>query len=312
MTTTRPPLWNIILAAGDGTRLASLTRRLHGDDRPKQFAVLDGSRSMLECTVERLAHVAPPERTVVVVAEKHLPWARAQTAHLPGIELIAQPRNAGTGPGVLLPLMHVLARDPDAAVVISPSDHHFRRPERFTAKLTYAREAAEVSHAGVCLLAVEAESPSPELGWILPGMSLPLRPGASTIARFIEKPDVLLARALLERGALWNTFVMVGRACAFWELATRHLPHQAFLFSHYAAALERRAGADVLRAIYADMPSADFSHDLLGQARGLAVTAVSGSGWSDWGTPQRLMESLAGTPALDHLQRRLHESSQAA
>lgn len=69
-------LWNIVLAGGDGTRLRPLTRRLHGDDRPKQFAVLRGERSMLQETLFRMSDVVPTDRTVVVVGEGHTALAR--------------------------------------------------------------------------------------------------------------------------------------------------------------------------------------------------------------------------------------------
>ena len=308
------PLWNVILAAGDGTRLASLTRRLHGDDRPKQFAVLSGERSLLQETMTRQSALAPASRTTVVVGARHVRLAEAQLAPFPGAELVAQPCNRGTGPGLLLPLVHVRAQDPDAIVVVSPSDHHFTHPARFLAKVPLAAEAAAASRAGVCLLAVEAESPSPELGWIVPGGRLKECPDACRVVRFIEKPDPLLAQGLYAAGSLWNTFVMVGRARAFWALAERHLAHHVSLFGRYAEArrLGPAAAAETLAALYQDVPTADFSHDVLAEADGLAVMGVSGSGWSDWGTPQRLMESLAGTPAFSDLQRRLNRTRLAA
>jgi mannose-1-phosphate guanylyltransferase len=291
-------IWNVILAAGDGTRLAPLVRRLHGDDRPKQFAVLEGQRSLLQETVRRMSVVS--ERSVVVVAERHLTLARRQLG--PGVELVGQPRNAGTGPGILLPLCRVLRQDPDAMVVISPSDHHFRRPGRFTAAIARAVRASEAAPAGICMLAVEAERPATDLGWIVPGQ--PLTAGGNAVRRFVEKPELAQARALLEGGALWNTFVMVGSAARFWELATRSLPEQVRLMRVYLEAGgpgERQA----LARIYDQLAPADFSRDVLARAVGLAVVAVDRSGWSDWGTPERLFESLRATPHLGALERRL-------
>lgn len=308
------PFWNVILAAGDGTRLASLTRRLHGDDRPKQFAVLSGARSLLQETMERQSALAPAARTTVIVGAQHVTFAEAQLAPFRGAELVVQPRNRGTGPGLLLPLVHVRHQDPEALVVVSPSDHHFTHPGRFLAKVPLAAEAAAASRSGICLLAVEAEAPSPELGWIVPGGRLKGCRDGARIVRFIEKPDPLLAQGLYAAGSLWNTFVMVGRAGAFWDLARRHLPHHVSLFERYAEARLLGAGpaAQTLSALYRELPTADWSRDVLSLAEGLAVTGVSGSGWSDWGTPQRLMESLAGTPAFSDLQRRLNRTRLAA
>jgi mannose-1-phosphate guanylyltransferase len=303
------PYHSIILAAGEGRRLAQLTRRLHGDDRPKQFAVIKGERSLLQETLRRMATVSRPDQMTVIVAAEQAAMAREQLVAHEGLDLVLQPRNRGTGPGVLLPLARVLARAPGASVVITPSDHHFQRPERFLGRLSYARAAAETSPAGVCLLAVDAELASSDLGWVVPGAALPARPGANVIDAFIEKPDAATARRLLGRGALWNTFVMVGRAESLWALAARQLPSQLRLFEGYRAALGTDREEASLQRIYDLLDPADFSADVLAPARGLAVVSVGGCGWSDWGTAERIFASLEGTPDRVALERRLTASA---
>ncbi|MBI1893764.1 MAG: hypothetical protein HYS14_06600, partial [Candidatus Rokubacteria bacterium] len=64
-------LWGIVLAGGEGVRLRPLTRRVYGEERPKQYAALIGSRSLLRQTLDRLAGVIPLERTVVVTLRSH-------------------------------------------------------------------------------------------------------------------------------------------------------------------------------------------------------------------------------------------------
>ena len=301
----RHPPFCIVLAAGDGTRLAPLVRRLHGDERPKQFAVLKGERSLLQDTMNRMTAVAPPARTVVVVSDRHRYLAEEQLGGGAAPEVVCQPRNVGTGSGILLPLAHVVARSPQATVVITPSDHHFHRPGRFTSKMSYAIDAAAAAPDGVCLLAVDAEGPSEDLGWIVSGAPLPARPGASTIERFVEKPSLPVARRLYDGGGLWNTFVMVGAAASFWRLAREHMPTQTRLLERYLPAIGTHLERRVLEGIYAELEPADWSRDVLAHARGLAVVSVGGSGWSDWGTPARLFESLNATPELRALERRL-------
>ncbi len=296
-------LWNVVLAAGDGTRLAPVVRRLHGDDRPKQFAVLRGERSMLQETLQRMGAVAPVARTVVVVSERHLALARKQLG--PAVDLVGQPRNVGTGPGILLPLARVMSRDPGAHVVVTASDHHFQRPARFISGIREAARASAVTTSGVCMLGVEADRPATDLGWIVPGAPVSALPGASTVRRFVEKPDVAQARSLLEGGALWNTFVMVGRAESFWTLASRLMPQQTRSMERYLMAVGSRREARVLEGVYEDLAAADFSRDVLARAPGLGVVAVDGSGWSDWGTPERLFESLRATSELTALERRM-------
>jgi mannose-1-phosphate guanylyltransferase len=296
-------LWSIVLAAGDGTRLAPLVRRLHGDDRPKQFAVLRGQRSLLQETIQRTAALAAPSRTVVVVSERHRALAREQLG--PALDVVGQPRNLGTGPGILLPLARVLSRDPGAVVVVTPSDHHFQRPARFLSGIREAARAAVTTSSGLCILGVEADRPATDLGWIVPGEPVPVLPGASMVRRFVEKPDAAQARSLFEGGALWNTFVMVGRAEAFWTLASQLIPLQTRSMKRYLTAVGTRREARALEDVYEDLAPADFSRDVLARAAGLGVVSVDGSGWSDWGTPERLFESLRATSGLAALERRM-------
>ena len=297
-------LWSVVLAAGDGTRLAPLTRRLYGDERPKQFAQLGGERTLLQDTIVRLRPLVGPERTVVVVPERYQALAAEQLRGLPGVDAVAQPRNVGTGPGLLLPLARVLARAPAASVVVTPSDHHYRAPRRLLAGLRAAAVAASDGPTGICLLGAAAEHPATDLGWIVPGAPLS-RGRGSAVARFVEKPSAAEAVALERTGALWNTFVMVGAAERLWALGKRHLPQHAALFERYRAAVDTQREEAVLAEIYAGLPAADWSSDVLAKATGLALVTLEGSGWSDWGTPERLMASLAGSPALGQLEQRL-------
>src|SRR4051812_33488561 len=100
------PPWAIVLAGGEGTRLAALTRAIHGRDVPKQFARLGNARSLLQQTLDRISAVIPARRTVVIVAEAQAEIALPQLRAYRGLEVVLQPANRGTAPGVLLPLAH--------------------------------------------------------------------------------------------------------------------------------------------------------------------------------------------------------------
>jgi mannose-1-phosphate guanylyltransferase len=297
--------WAVILAAGDGTRLASLTRLLHGEPRPKQFAEILSGRSLLQMTVERVAALIPPERMVVVASAPFEALARRQLADWQGIELVAQPANRGTAPGILLPLTHVQARDPGARALIFPSDHYLERAGRF---LAAARRAAAAPAGRLALVGAVATSAEQQYGWIVPD---PVAAPLPRVLRFVEKPDAPTAMRLWRSGALWNTFVVAGALASFWSLARRHLPTYTPLFAAYGAALGRRSAADLLQRMYAAMPEGNFSRAVLEQSGELLVARASDSGWCDWGTPERVIEALRYTPHLEPLLRRIAEARAA-
>src|SRR5512140_2630317 len=128
----------VILAGGEGNRLAPLTRALYGADLPKQFAVLAGERSLLQTTIERATSLTSLDRILVIVSAHHAEIARRQLVPYPGVELVIQPRNLDTAPGMLLPLVRILARSWKARVVFLPSDHYVPNP----APLSDALDAA--------------------------------------------------------------------------------------------------------------------------------------------------------------------------
>ncbi len=298
-------LWSLVLAAGEGSRLAHLTQELYGEALPKQFAALSGDQSLLQETVARLLPVVPSSRTVVVVPAAYGRLAESQLAPFEDADVVRQPRNVGTGPGMLLPLSRIRAWAPDATVLVSPSDHHYRAPRHFLDKIPVAIKAARQSTAGLCLLGVSAEKPATDLGWIVADSAEGARAEGAAVDRFVEKPAAAAAAKLHRQGGIWNTFVMVGTVSSFWKLLAQHLPEQTQLFDDYVAAIGKHNEASVLRRIYEIITPADFSRDVLAHAPGLRVVSVDGAGWSDLGTPERLMETLAGTPALAALKKRL-------
>ena len=98
--------------------------------------------------------------------------------------------------------------------------------------------------------------------------------------------------------------MLVASAQHLWRLAEEHLPAQ----SHALEVCRHETGAQdrsLVSGIYARMPAADFSRDVLQHADGLEVVPLPECGWSDWGTPERVLASLRGTRELTRLKQRL-------
>lgn len=288
-------LWAIVLAGGEGSRLAETTQAMYGSRVPKQFLSFGQNRTFLQTTIDRLHGLVPPERVVTVVAACHEALAREQLAEFAGIEVVAQPRNVGTGPGVLLPLVHVLARDARADVALVPSDHDFRAPAKMRAALQTAQRAARAG-ANMVLVGARAECAAGDLGWIVPRRA-PARVAVRPIQKFVEKPGPELAARLFEGGALWNTMLSVARGQSLWQLGRQHLPAQVALLEEYALRLGSARASECLYEVYERLSPADFSRDLVAPSKGLRVTAMVGAGWSDCGTPERLAAAFGPSPA---------------
>ena len=112
-------VWAVVLAGGEGTRVRSFLKQLCGGSGLKQFSTIIGERSMLRCTLDRVVQLIPPERILIVVSSQHRDDVENQLAHWPRQNIIYQPANRDTAPGILLPLAHITNRDPAATVLVS-------------------------------------------------------------------------------------------------------------------------------------------------------------------------------------------------
>jgi mannose-1-phosphate guanylyltransferase len=292
--------WSVVLAGGEGTRLAEYVEQRFGERRPKQYCAFLGERSMFEHTLDRAAQLASDDRTVAVVGTEHTRWARPQIAGR-GATLVVQPVNRETAAGVFLPLAWVKRRDPEAVVAILPSDHFIRPAARFVEVVAAGLDVAEAWQDRIVLFGVEPDEIEPEYGYVVPGnpvVSHDLR-SLHDAAGFVEKPTRSVAYEAMRQHALWNTFVMAGHVDAFWNAGRACLPGLMARFERLVDAIDTPREADVLPAIYEDMPAANFSRHVLERVSDRCLLArLDGVEWSDWGRAERIEATMVRMGAL--------------
>jgi mannose-1-phosphate guanylyltransferase len=277
---SRGEFWSIVLAAGAGNRLASLTTDpVHGHI-PKQYCSLEGGPSLLESALLRAWRVAGAARTVVVVAEGHAKWWCPIQSRWDGVRFVPQPLDRGTAAGLLLPLEEIRARDPGATVAVLAADHYVEDEVLLATSLRKALLHARRS-GRIVLLGLEPDEEDGELGWILPSRSDRPR---SRVAQFREKPGREVA-SLIDRGALINGFLMAGNLSAWLEILRERVPDVVAAF--------HAAGGH-----YSQIPRRDLSREVFEPAAGsLLVQRVPACGWSDLGVPSRVEKVLRGRTA---------------
>lgn len=291
----------VILAGGDGVRLRSFVHTLRGDSLPKQYVKFFNDQSMLETTLQRAGKLVPPERQFVVLTESHFdyPEVEQQLTKYPKVGISVQPVNRDTGLGLLLPLAQLYRRQPDALVAVFPSDHFIEEEDLFLTHVKAAYHLVERDNSKIVLLGIAPNAPESEYGYILPSHRwrnvFPF--GAREVARFIEKPDPILARKLILRGGLWNTMVMVFKLKTLLDYIRAINPQAHRSFEQIYHAVGNAELENVVKQVFAQTEPFNLSTGFLEtlpvqRGHDLLVLPVRGLHWSDWGSEARIMKTL--------------------
>jgi mannose-1-phosphate guanylyltransferase len=287
-------MWAIVLAGGQGVRLRALVRQFCGDDRPKQFARIIGSKSLLGHTLDRVMLQIPATRTVVVTCQAHSDYVAQEFSEPQTVQILAQPEDRGTAIGILYPAHWISQQDRDAIVAVFPSDHFILEGSAFMAHVRQVAAFVQEHPDRLVLIGAPPHTPEPEYGWIEPGEPLgqSAEPLVHRVHRFWEKPEAEKARTLMASGCLWNTFVFVARVETLLAAGRMFLPELSDSLGHATASVATGQSSAIERT-YAQAPRADFSRVILEQCPPfLAVSPLPSVTWSDLGTPERVLQSL--------------------
>lgn len=282
--------WVVVLAGGHGRRMRHLTVTPEGIPVPKQYCSLGHGPSLLHAALHRAGALAPPARVLVTVTREHRRWWRGLSAVMPMSNVLVEPRQRGTGIGILHAVAKILQRDPHAFITVLPSDHFFASEAMIASGLVEALRQARRFPRDVLLLGFQPQECDPDLGYIVPIESHTGEP--RHVRRFVEKPGAELAASLASDGALLNSFIIVSSAQALLQLFDRRCRGAARRLRSFVA-LNPGAGDRQLSTLFRALPEIDFSRDVMSpDVARLRVLRIPGCGWSDLGTPARLERVL--------------------
>ncbi len=270
----------VVLAGGSGTRFWPASRRAH----PKQLLALGPSddTSLIAATVRRLSGVCPPERILIATGARLVESTRRALPGLPREAFLGEPIARNTAPCIAWATQRVARRDPDATIMVLPSDHHIGDEGAFRAALGHAIASAETGP--ITTIGIEPTRPETGYGYIEAADSV--AEGVLRVERFVEKPDRTRAEQFMRSGRhFWNSGMFFFRARAMLSAIERHLPelHRGLAALDRAAAEGTDAEPDETLRFFESAPAVSIDHGVMEKEASLNVVPAS-FGWSDLGS----------------------------
>lgn len=266
----------VILSGGSGTRLWPLSREMY----PKQFLPLVGDKSMLQATWLRVASIAQSGPIVVANAEhRFIAAEQLQQIGASPLATLLEPTGRNTAPAIAVAALEALRSDPDALLLVLPSDHVIRDEAAFRAAVTAATPAAELGK--LITFGIVPSSPETGYGYIKAAAGNAVR----DVERFVEKPDQGTAEAYIASGEyFWNSGMFLFKASRYIEELRKLQP--AILEACRKSLELAGRDADFVRLdkdAFESSPSDSIDYAVMEKTRDAAVLPLD-AGWSDVGS----------------------------
>ncbi|MBU0635311.1 MAG: mannose-1-phosphate guanylyltransferase/mannose-6-phosphate isomerase [Candidatus Omnitrophica bacterium] len=265
----------VILAGGQGSRFWPLSRSLE----PKQFFPLHSTKSLFHETISRIKTLIPPQNIFIVANQLHFSeiFNYAFEFKIPRSNIILEPVGKNTAPSVGVASRLIMLSDPEAKLVILPSDHLIRNQKGFRNLLRYAFSLTGDQN-NLVIFGIPPDSPATGYGYIKIKKSKIKNQKAYQVEKFIEKPNIKTAKRIFQdKRYFWNSGMFFGLAKTFLNEIKNKLP------SLYRSVSQMNK-PEHINKIWRNIKPISFDFGVLEKSKNLLMIPASNLGWSDLGT----------------------------
>lgn len=266
------------MSGGIGSRFWPFSR----EARPKQFLDFFGTgKSLIKLTFDRFKNIVPAENIFIVTNESYKDMTLAEIPEISESQILLEPMRRNTAPCIAYATYHITSKNPDANIVVAPSDHLILNDSEFTTMITNALAFAENNKA---LLTLGIRPSRAETGYGYIQMSDEKLDRVTKVKVFTEKPNLDLAKAFYESGEfLWNSGIFIWNAQTVLESLRLYLPELTNLFEKQKNVFGTEGEKEFIDEIFPRCPNISIDYGLMEKADNVYVQAAD-FGWSDLGT----------------------------
>jgi mannose-1-phosphate guanylyltransferase len=280
-------MFAVIMAGGKGTRFWPRSR----EKMPKHLLDIQSERTLIRETVDRIAPLVPPERTLVVTGRSHAVELIRLLPEIPAENILIEPVGRNTAPCIGLAALHIKKRVGDAVMLVLPSDHRIADEAQFRHVLEMAAGVADSQNA-LLTIGIKPTGPATGYGYLEEGElvatqgDLPIR----QVKSIREKPDLAAAREFIARGGFfWNSGMFIWKASTIMSEIGCFLPDLHKGLNEIEGAVGGEYADEVIERVYPLLPSVSIDYGVMEKARDVLV--IPGDfGWSDLGSWDALWE----------------------
>lgn len=273
------------MCGGIGSRFWPYSR----ESRPKQFLDFLGTgRSLLQMSFDRISALVPPENVLVVTNAQYKPLISEQLPELPDDNILLEPARRNTAPCIAWAAYHIAARDPEASIIVCPSDHLITRDEVFRDAILKGFEFVE-THDALLTLGITPTRPETGYGYIQVGEKV--EGDICRVKTFTEKPKLELAKVFLETGEFfWNSGIFLWSAKTIIRELITNAPDVANVFEKGRHLFGTSAERQFIEENFPGCVGISIDFAVMEKAKNVYVECVS-FGWNDLGTWSALYDN---------------------
>jgi mannose-1-phosphate guanylyltransferase len=275
-----------IIAGGIGSRFWPYSR----NKNPKQFLDINNSgKSLLQSTYERFEHVVPMENIFIVTSEEYKTLVKEQLPMMDPKQMLLEPERKNTAACIAYATYKILSVNPEANILIAPSDHLITGEEKFNKIIQHSFDFAS-KHDALVTIGIKPYKPSTGYGYIQYFEEETKL--FKKVKTFTEKPSIELAKTFVQSGDfLWNAGIFVFNAKSFVKSLSLHLDEMYELFESIKNDLNTSSEAQSLETIYSQCPSISIDYGIMEKSDNVYVIPADFE-WSDLGSWSSLYDLM--------------------